>query len=55
MKKKKRKKKKRKKKKTLLISKLNLNVRKNPVNCYICGTSWALRKVYQQYIRSFEK
>jgi hypothetical protein len=45
----------RRRRRRLLISKLKLNVRKKLVKCHICGTSWALRKVYHQYLRSFEK
>jgi hypothetical protein len=49
-----------KKKKTLLTSKLNLELRKKLVKCYIWsialyGTdTWALRKLDQKYLESFE-
>jgi hypothetical protein len=45
---------------TLSASKLNLNLRKFPVKCYIwseawCGAeSWTLGKVDQKYLGSFE-
>jgi hypothetical protein len=48
------------KKKTLFNSKLDLNLRKKLVNCYIWGISlyvaerWTLRKMYQKYLESFE-
>jgi hypothetical protein len=46
-------------KKTLLPSKLDLNLRKKLVKCYIwsialCGAeTWTLRKVDQKYLESF--
>jgi hypothetical protein len=49
------------KKKTLFTRKLDLNLRKKLVNCYIWsialyGTeTWTLRKVDQKYLESFEK
>jgi hypothetical protein len=51
---------KRKKKKTVFISKLDLNLRKKPVKCYIWSTALydagncALRKVDQKHLESFE-
>ena len=48
-----------KRKKTLFISKLDLNLRKKLVKCYIWSISlygaetWTLRKVYQNYLESF--
>jgi hypothetical protein len=47
-------------KKTLFTSKLNLNVRKKVIKCYISSIafddaeSWILRKVGQIYVLSFE-
>jgi hypothetical protein len=48
------------KKKTLFTSKLDFNLRKKLVKCYIwsialCGAeTWTLRKVDQKYLESFE-
>jgi hypothetical protein len=48
------------KKKTLFTSKVNLNLRKKLVKCYIWSTAlcdaetWTLRKVDQTYLESFE-
>jgi hypothetical protein len=48
------------KKKTLFTSKLDLNLRKKLVKCYVwsialCGAeTWTLRKVDQKYLESFE-
>jgi hypothetical protein len=48
------------KKKTLYTNKLDLNIRKKPVKCYIWSIAlygaetWTLRKVDQQYLESFE-
>jgi hypothetical protein len=48
------------KKTTLFTSKLDLNLRKKPVKCYILNTAlcgaetWTLRKVDQKYVESFE-
>jgi hypothetical protein len=48
------------KKKTLFTSKLNLNLRKKLVKCYISSIAlyvaetWTLRKVDQKYLESFE-
>jgi hypothetical protein len=48
------------KEKTLFASKLDLNLRKKLVKCYIwgialCGAeTWTLRKVGQKYLESFE-
>jgi len=48
------------KKKTLFTSKLDLNLRKKLVKCYICSTAlfgdetWTHRKVGQKYQESFE-
>jgi hypothetical protein len=48
------------KKKALLTSKLDLNIRKKLVNCYIwsiafCGAGiWILQKADQKYLESFE-
>jgi hypothetical protein len=48
------------KKKTLFTRKLDLNLRKKLVKCYIwsitlCGAeAWTLRKVDQKYLESFE-
>jgi hypothetical protein len=48
------------KKKTLLTSKLEMNLNKKLVKCYIWNTAlykaetWALRKVDQKYLESFE-
>jgi hypothetical protein len=48
------------KKKTLFTSKLDLNLRKKPVNCYICSAAlygaetWTFRKVDHKYRESFE-
>jgi hypothetical protein len=47
------------KKKTVFTSKLDLNVRKKIVNCYIWSIAfygaemWTLRKVDQKYVESF--
>jgi hypothetical protein len=47
-------------KKTLFTSKLDLNLRKKLVNCYIwsialyCAETWTLRKIDQKYLESFE-
>jgi hypothetical protein len=47
------------KKKTLFTSKLDLNLRKNLVKCYIwsiafyCDETWTLQKVDQKYLESF--
>jgi hypothetical protein len=46
--------------KSLCTSKLDLNLYKNPVKCYIWGAefygaeNWTLRKVDQKYLNSFE-
>jgi hypothetical protein len=46
--------------KNLFTSKLDLNLRKNLVKCYIWsialygGETWTLRKMYQKYLESFE-
>jgi hypothetical protein len=48
------------KKKTLFTSKLDLNLRKKLVQCYICSIvlygaeTWTLRNVDQKYLESFE-
>jgi hypothetical protein len=48
------------KNRALFTSKLELNLRKKPVKCYIwnialCGAeTWTLRKVDQKYLESFE-
>jgi len=48
------------KKKTLFTSKLDLNLRKKPVKCYIwsmalCGAeTWTLRAADKKYLESFE-
>jgi hypothetical protein len=48
------------KKKTLFTSKLELNLRKKLVKCYIWSVAlygaktWTLRKVDQKYLESFE-
>jgi hypothetical protein len=48
------------KKKVLLTSKLDLNLRKKLVKCYILSTAlyraeaWTLRKVDEKYLESFE-
>jgi hypothetical protein len=48
------------KKKALFTSKLDLNLRKKLVNCYIWGITvygaetWTLRRVDQKYLESFE-
>jgi hypothetical protein len=48
------------KKKTLFTSKLDLNLRKKLVKCYIWSIAlygaetWALRKADQKYTKSFE-
>jgi hypothetical protein len=48
------------KKKNLFTSKLDLNLRKKLVKCYIWSLAlygaetWILRKVYQKYLESFE-
>jgi hypothetical protein len=48
------------KKKTLFTSKLDLNLRKKLVKCYIWSVAlhgaetWTLRKVDQKYLESFE-
>jgi hypothetical protein len=48
------------KKKTLVTSKLDLNLRKKLVSCYIWSIAlygaetWTLRKVDQKYVESFE-
>jgi hypothetical protein len=48
------------KKKTLFTSKLDLNLRKKLVKCYIwsialcCAETWTLRKVDQKYLESFD-
>jgi hypothetical protein len=48
------------KKKTLLTSKLDLNLRKKPVNCYSWSIAlygaetWTLQKVDHKYLESFE-
>jgi hypothetical protein len=48
------------KKKTLSTSKLDINLRKKLVKCYICSIAlygaekWTLRKVDQKYLESFE-
>ena len=58
-KRKKKKKKKNKKKKTLSTTKLDLNLRKKPVKCYICSTAlydtktWALCRADQKYPGKF--
>jgi hypothetical protein len=47
-------------KKTIFTSKLDLNLRKKLVNCYIWSIAlygaetWTLRKVEQKYLESFE-
>jgi hypothetical protein len=47
-------------KKNLFTSKLDLNLRKKIVKCYICSIAsygaetWTLRKVHQKYEESFE-
>jgi hypothetical protein len=47
-------------KKALFTSKLNLNLRKKPVKCYIWSTgfygaeNWTLQKVGHKYLESFE-
>jgi hypothetical protein len=47
-------------KKTLFTSKLDINLRKKPVKCYIWSVAlydadtWTLRKVDQKYLESFE-
>ena len=46
--------------KTFCTSKLDLNVRKKPIKCYICSTAlygtetWTLRRADQKYLESFE-
>jgi hypothetical protein len=48
------------KKKTLFTSKLDLNLRKKLVKCYICSIAlygaetWTIWKVDQKYLESFE-
>jgi hypothetical protein len=47
-------------KKTLFTSKLDLNLRKKPVKCYIRSTAlygavtWKVRKIDQKYLERFE-
>jgi hypothetical protein len=49
-----------KRKKILLASKVDLNLRKKLVKCYICSTAlygaetWTLRQIDQKYLESFE-
>jgi hypothetical protein len=42
------------KKKTLFTSKLDLNLRKKLVKCYIWSMGWTLRAADQKYLESFE-